>query len=425
MIDYIAEPRNARAVCQAMAWLKAVGIQADLDTTGASDLVLMKKDGGVLPIKLATSSDEPKPAQECLVVLAKELASRDAPIALRAFHAITEAAGFGAPIPVDRGLAPEKNLCYNDNFELVSFRHKEFRRVPNPDPEELLQYEKIMRQASFRFLNMNQQRCRMNSLFVDDLMTYARVWTCNYLGLYKVAKVSNNDNVKKLRAYLKQRFAEFATMIEKKERSCIPSPEAVNIAFEGTPVTPRYGEIAGSFSVEDEVDQDYIERHSELDTTDEDTRRTSAAAVLAKHLQALPHDKMIETLLEASENLALCVVARGEAKRQLRLHKKKCQQCGAAAPVVAVAVEAPAPVPTPDPVVVVPLTGLEQTILTARTAFLAANPATTVCRACAKVFPIQVRLMNGPKLKLGTNTTPNFQPQSRCTSCRSKKTSGA
>ena len=420
--DYQQEPKNARAVCQAMAWLSAVGIPCRLpEVKSGADLILTKKDGGEINIKLAVTQDEPRPAVECLVVLAKELASPQAPVALAAFHVITEAAGFGRPLPVDRGPEPEKKLSYHDNFELVSLRHREFRRVPNPDPVELAGYKKVMEQACYRFVNMNQELCRRNCLLVEDLMTYAQVWTCNYLGLYKVAVETVNDNIRKLRAHLKQRFAEFAKMIQKKERDCFPAPDTVHIALLGKPIDENHR--LESFSIDptlDEgVDTDYIKRHSELDLSNDDTRRNSAVVLLAKNLKSMPHDKMIQVLTEAAANNSLCADARSEANRQLRLHERSCNVCiqensieqiePVVGPVVVTVQQATKPI----------LTGtLDEQIEAAKASFIASADPINTCFRCKKVFPISVRLMNRPKLLNGVDTMPKFLVQSRCSPCR-------
>jgi len=414
--NYQKEPKNARALCQTMAWLKAVGVPHKLSEIPGTDLLLVKKDGGdfdFLVVKLAVESEETKPAVECLTVMAKELASTKHQVALAAFHTITEAAGFGKPIPVDRGAEPEKRLSYDDNFELVSMRHREFRRVPNPDAQDLVQYKKVMEQACYRFINLNQDLCRRNCLLVEDLMTYAQVWTCNYLGLYKVAVETVNDNVRKLRAHLKQRFAEFAYMVKKKERNCFPSPDTVQIALLGQTVDEnhRLEGFSTDPTLEDNVDPDYSERHVELDLSDEESRRQSAAASLSKHLRILPHEKMVEVLNEAITNTSLCHDARGEAAKQLRMHQKTCVACGGQS--------TPPQVPDPKPRLQPQLgAGTMDLLEEARQSFRATHPDTHICFTCKNSFPTQVRLINRPRLIQGIDTVPKFLVQSNCSPCR-------
>jgi len=329
MVKYQQPPMNARALCQAMSWLKAVGIKYSPGPQDGGDLVLATKAGGEIQVKLAMTKDEPRPARECLVVLAKELASPQAPVALRAFHAITEAAGYGSPLPVDRGVEPDYKLHYNDNFELVSFRHKDFRRVPNPDPAELAQYKRVLEQSCYRFVNMNQEMCRRNCLLVEDLMTYAQVWTCNYLGLHKVAVETVNDNVRKLRCFLKQRFAEFAHMIQKKERNCFPAPDTVQIAILGKPIDENH-RLEG-WSVDPMSDEAIAHRRKLMEdkelVNDEALRRAAAQEYLSSHFGAMPHEKMVEVLKAAMNNTSFCHDARIEARKQLTFHQKHCVVC--------------------------------------------------------------------------------------------------
>ena len=175
--SHLKEAPTARALSQALSWCRAVGINCRPDPSINSNLILTKKDGGEMQVELGMGSPMLQGAQEHLVVLAKELASPKAPIALKAFHEITRAAGYGTPAPVDRGVAPAKRILHCDDFELVGFRHREFRRAPNPDPAELAKYEPIMRKICYQFINKNQEMCRRNCLMVEDLMTYAQVYT--------------------------------------------------------------------------------------------------------------------------------------------------------------------------------------------------------------------------------------------------------
>lgn len=353
-----------------------------------------------------------KSAQEHLVVLAKELASPRTEIALKTFHEITRAAGWGTPIPVNRGPEPTKKLHYEDNFELVSMRHREFRRVPNPNPRTLHQYKRIAEQACYRFVNMNQQLCRRNCLLVEDLMSYAQVWTCNYLGLYQVAVETANDNVRKLRAHLKQRFAEFAGMVRKKERNCFPSPDTVQIALLGKSVDEnhRVEGFSTDPTIEDGVDVNYVKRHRELDTSDANTRRVSAATILTRLLQNLPHEKMVQTLDEASKNPSIAPNARAEAAKQLRSHQKICRICRPAI------TEKPG-----DPILSQPTTSNFDDISMARAAFLSTVPSVLSCVTCKNIFATQVRLMNKKMVLAGAK--PVFRTQSNCSVCRRSKRS--
>jgi hypothetical protein len=97
----------------------------------------------------------------------------------------------------------------------------------------------VVSKAVNRFLYINTKICRRHGLEFEDLKTYAQIWTCNYLGLYKVANPTNNDNERKLYAHLCQRFGNFVEVLLKKERSCIPDPQTTSVALLGKPYEAR------------------------------------------------------------------------------------------------------------------------------------------------------------------------------------------
>lgn len=355
--DYRKEAKNARALVQVSAWLKAVNVAVVPSEEPGCDLTVQSRGGGSVQVVVAMTAGEARGAQEAIVVLAKELTSKHSSVALKAFHTITEAAGFGSPLPIDRGPEPKKKLHFDDNFELVSMRHKEFRRVPNPTDADLKYFSKVIAKAVGRFMYINQVICRRHLVQFEDLQTYAQVWTCNYLGLYSVANPTVNDNERKLYAYLCQRFAEFASMLVKKERNCLPDPETTAITFTGK----TYGEVRQRSlkRVSDEpADFEPLENAEdvmELGSTEIDTdlgteetvetvdqeekaaksadlkRRKLAQSTLSTELGKLEHSVLIETLDGAHKNPNLCYDARKEAQKQLRLHKAGCSVCIAAA----------------------------------------------------------------------------------------------
>lgn len=368
--SYPKEGPNARALTQMTAWLKAAAIPVKASKTAGCDLVVTNANGQDVELKVGLSFDDKRPAKDHLFVLACEVTSRHAPTALRAFQSVTVATGYGAPQPVDRGQAPAKKLSYEDNFELVAMRHQEFRKVPNPSKAELAKYDRVINKAISRFMYINSKICKRHLLGFEDLKTYAQVWTCNYLGLYKVANPTNNDNEKKLYAHLCQRFSNFVDVFLKKERNCVPDAETLSIALFGRPVetakarTARnaalgYEDFDADRPVEEEeelpeADQmdeileyatvaamdatiafmlnpdEPLEDKEEVEAQISDAkRRKMAQAQLKAEFAKLPHDRLIEILTEASENEYLCYDARMEARKQLRLHVKSCEHCEA------------------------------------------------------------------------------------------------
>lgn len=362
--SYQKPAKNNRAITQLSGWLTAVEVQFGPATTPDTDLVVTHRDGHLIPVKVATTDTAPL-SEGAITVLANDITSKHSAVALYAFHQITFAAGYGNPVPVDRGPTPTKKLHFDNNFELVCMRHMEFRRVPNPKLAELMQYIPVMKKAIKNFLDINGNLCARHVIDFDDLMTYTQVWTCNFLGLFKIQRPTRNDNERLLSNYLKQRFAEFSQMLKKKGRNCLPDFETVAITMtgmvyfgrgkNGSNYTPELEALEATFDEMHEAEQelevgglDEMDElglltldeplvESEMSAEDEaQERRLSDAArrkwaqkELATELAKLPHDKMVEMLAGAVQNASLCYDARAEAQKQLRLHREKCQPCTA------------------------------------------------------------------------------------------------
>lgn len=362
--SYVKEPKNAKAVLQVSNWLKAAGIKPGPSSIEGCDLAVKRLgERGELHIKIAAGADDPRPAADHLFVLASELTHRSKAVALTAFHGITQAAGYGKPETLSRGPDPIKKLSFEDNFELVAMRHKEFRKVPNPSAEELKQYEKVVNKAVSRFLYINTKICKRHGIDFDDLRTYAQIWTCNFLGLYKVAKPTNNDNERKLYAHLCQRFGNFVEVLLKKERSCIPDSQTASVAIFGRPYeggrigtgrrvwhqeheADMHEALEAELDAEVNVDLEGLEgltydgMDQELAALTDDAaeeaeerqvndlkRRKEAQATLKAEFSKLTHERLLFLLEEAANNGALCPDARSEARKQLRLHRESCASC--------------------------------------------------------------------------------------------------
>jgi hypothetical protein len=357
---YKKQPKNATATNQITNWLKAVSVAVKPSTTPGSDLVVTNKAGQEVEIKVGVSADDARPAVEHLFVLAKELTHRNKGIALKAFHSVTEAIGFGSPKPIDRGAILDKKAHFDDSFELVAMRHAEFRKVPNPSTEDYAAYEKVISKAVNRFLYINTKICRRHGLDFGDLKTYAQIWTANFLGLYKVADPQNNDNERKLYAHLCQRFGNFVEVLLKKERSCIPDLQTTSVALFGRPyeAPSTTGSRAGQLywdegdhealevseadaeatfaettyaelSVPASSDYSLVEEEEQEQKVSDAKRRTLAQKALKAEFAKLDHDTLVTLLTEAVGNGALCFDARTEARKQLRLHTAGCASCAA------------------------------------------------------------------------------------------------
>lgn len=299
-----------------------------------------------------------------------DLRSRDLYRALGAFHAVTERAGYGKPLPFERGEEPKNKLHYADNFELVSMRHRELRRSPNPDAATLKKYKPVIDKAAWTFLRWNNKLCARQGLEHDDLVQYAMIWTVNFLANYQVVDRGNSNNERMLYTHLLQRFGNFQEVLEKKARSISPDRDTFKVATQGS--VEDYNRVSsglggprsnrslswqdankkpcdcaqlntletienGGFdpgctctSDDDGVDVAYLDRNSELDLSSPDARRASASDLLGRLLGELPHEEMVERLRAVAEVDVRNIdpVARDEARRRLRVHAKDCKECG-------------------------------------------------------------------------------------------------
>jgi hypothetical protein len=318
--DYVKEFPNARAVSQTISWLKAVGVNVSVGND--CDICANDKNGAAVKINVSPSNF----TNSDFVVSGPAISGKGSS-SLEEFHALTQKLGFGSPIAVDRGVAPEHKLHYSDNFELVSFRHNEFRKAPNPTSEELNKYKQILKHSCHFFYRRNFKTCERNLIGEDDLMSYALVWTTTYLGLYKVQRETNNDNVRKLRAYLNQRFAEFAKMISKKERNVLPSSDTAEVCIWGQQLDSWTKKAGCAPEPVSDVGDEYKKKHSSINTQNTAVRKNSARQLLFNKLNSMDHDLMVSTLEETSKNNFICNASRLEAARVLRDHRTKCPKC--------------------------------------------------------------------------------------------------
>lgn len=350
---YCIQARNATAVNILRSWLNAVGIPNRPSTLEGFDLTLVKVSGEDMEICVALEGVQEAPGG--VVVSAKDFTGKKVEAALAAFHAITRAAEYGAPSPLDRGAAPELNeqgnprkLHYKEEDFLVTIRHNEFRRSPNPPEDRWAQYRQTMEKTAWSFLKINRELCERHAIDIDELLQYARCYVVNFCARYETPTPKFYDNERKCYNYLRQRFnSDLRAVLQKKERSMTPDAEVVRLALFNNPnsdleVSPdpedaylavidnkgiNEEEIIDSIMDEEEnTDEDYVSRNCELDTSSPAARKASAGAVLQKLLSEMPHDEMIVILLETSKNSSFDFTTRKEAARQLRAHQGDCDR---------------------------------------------------------------------------------------------------
>lgn len=331
MMPYAEQPRNRTAINVLQSWLTAIGATHSPSKVKGCDISVDKREGGSVEVQVALGEEVEK-VEGAVRVLAGEITDKSPQKKMDAFWRVTDAAGYDRKRPVDRGPDPElnergnpKKLHYRDEFDLVAFRHTELRWSPDPDDKKWKQYKPTVEKVSWGFYKMNSRLCERFLLSSEDLMQYAYVWLVNYCARYEVPNPIHFDNERKCYRYLQQRFNnDLRELLLKKLRSTTPDAETVSIALYGKPDADP--EVSPDPEAED-VDEDYVARHCELDTSSEDARRRSAASKLKELLDELPHDQLVDTLQRAAGNESLDWTARKEAVRWMKAHEKTCAEC--------------------------------------------------------------------------------------------------
>lgn len=175
---------RARGIAVLLSWLKAVGVSATIDCG------IVSTDKGAFPVD-----------DYDLSLLAIN--------SMEEFHKVTQKLGIGQPIPISRGVAPSspKEL----DFDLVAFRHTEYRAAPDLSPEDLKKYSTCITRCIHAFFHQNRALLAIYGMEKADLRTYAIVWTANFCHRYK--KDDDLENIKLLTVHLKQRFSGLRDLI--------------------------------------------------------------------------------------------------------------------------------------------------------------------------------------------------------------------
>lgn len=327
------------------SWLRANNVPFIKSTIPGCDFSIQGRLGDV-EVRITARRDETAPAPHVIDVLASDITHKRLEVAFGAYHVITSAAGFGTPIPVDRGEQPNQNLCYKDEDFLVCVRHTALRRSPNAPNNKFDKYDKVMHKACWTYYNLNNDQCRRLGKSVEDLRTYAMVLLNIFCAQIEDEDKDNQHNEQTLYVWLRQRFAEIFKILSNKERSMMPDADTVCIALLGQSYRGQmkfdsdgntvplaedsFGELTGSSFNSDtsyEDDSEYKKRNNKLDTRTPVTRKRSASDMLRQKLEALPHDDRIYRLGFAFQNPLINNDARREAGKQLKLHMATCVTC--------------------------------------------------------------------------------------------------
>lgn len=331
---------NAVPVAQLRSWLGTCGIAFQPSTTPGCDLTVRCSDGSSLEVAVSLNlNNQPLNA---LVIPAKSLTAKSRDVAFATFHQITEAAGYGKPIPVDRGEEPKQKLHYSSDPDSVALRHREFSRSPNATAAQYAFYEPVIKKAAGAFLKMNRDWCDHVGLEMGDLRTYCLGWVTIYIARYErpAEECTSSDNEKKCYAFLRQRLREMRSIQMKKDRSISVDDDTAHIGLFGDIMDmdelARRNDPREWISTEETADrqrgqEEYAEEHAEVDLSSATARRKSVQKLLADKLGSLDHLELLGTLQKAIGNDSFSYDVQREARRQLRLHCESCDDAGCVA----------------------------------------------------------------------------------------------
>jgi hypothetical protein len=334
---------NFHAVALLRSWLRTVGIPYHNMNAGGIDLSVGCKNGDELLLRVSIE-DEPREYPGTMTVAGLVITYGELDESLGEFARVTRAAGYGTPRPFNRGAEPETKPRHGHGFEdLVVFRHNTFRRAPDLTADKIREYENVVGMAAKMFYTRNRVFLMKLGHEFGDLMTYSWLWATNYVAHFELP-CSGNDNQKLMLAYLKQRFIDLRKKLGTQyENCCSNDRESFELTFgeSSSPDTGNYrhratrsqivfgGGLPKGLLREEHLEDPNADRR-QIDIipgANGKTRREQARDCLQKNLSALPHDRLLEVLRDASVNLHFEPVAREEAAKQLKLHQGTCYVC--------------------------------------------------------------------------------------------------
>ncbi len=220
---------HSQAIHVLKSHLNALKIDFSTDSTSA-DLVVKgtKGDVPVILVEGKTSVEGSKISINVEDIVAPQLDK-----VLGAIHVLTEFAGFGRPIPVDRGPAKKGRVTYHDQYEDVIFRHQLLRRSPNPEQKELERYLPVIKRVVYGIMRQFKPVFGAMGMDEGDLVSIAMVHTISFIHNY--AYESESKNSKLLTEFLVQRLGEVAKITFHKAYDCSCLPQSVKKSLSTNP----------------------------------------------------------------------------------------------------------------------------------------------------------------------------------------------
>lgn len=260
--------------------------------------------------------------QGILVVSAEVAASPNLEEALQAFHVVTEHMGAGRPMPVDRGVPPTKAEIYGKEAFLMLARHREFRRAPDLVGRQAALYLPIAKRFARGFVASNRKLCAAHGYEAGDIETYAIMWA-HIFAHQGEHDVPEDQNVRLLWRYLRQRGSRLHRHLVEKGRETFPDAPEAHMALTGevldaTPVSDPWDDV--------DTKVDTVLTDVEVKPA-EPASRTSFLDRLLKKLAKMPHDDMVAALKNASTSPDRDYITQQRALRLLRDHAKQCKGC--------------------------------------------------------------------------------------------------
>lgn len=276
-------------------WLSTCGIQHEVKK---DSLVIQTPDGRAVEV----------PKSE---IDGKALLSTNLDVSVGEFHKVTEKAGHGKPMPVNRGKAEKKRL--NADPILSRWRHNEMRTVPNQSTEDLMEYSDLALREARIFVARNRGLCALMGYDVDAAYNDCLVWLNTFLGRYKISGTEDDadGNRRLLTTHFRQRFGEMVRSFYRQKKNVQPESS--------------YIEYMEGLDSED-PDAEWKAAHDEIGYKSPKFRRKKAKELLDMNLATMPHDKLVSTLTEVSESHP-CFDTRKAARDYLKAHAGTCAKC--------------------------------------------------------------------------------------------------
>lgn len=111
-----------------------------------------------------------------------------------------------------------KKYNYQDNFEMLMLRHDYMKRVKDPDPRWIKEFEPIVAKTSWIMFDKHRPNFTKMGYEIEDIMSVANCYMIAYMSLYSIR--NNKEILYRVRRGYKKRFGQYPDQeyIDKKEK---------------------------------------------------------------------------------------------------------------------------------------------------------------------------------------------------------------